>query len=313
MRVLGAMIASWGAALAGIAVLACSSGGGSASSASGFGQQYCSLIQPCCAKAGLSGNASTCEQLISAVTASSNYNAAAGQACINGLQGESSAGTLCTDLGNDVGACGQVFAGNGGGTVAPGGTCSKSTDCASGSGGSATCYTATVFLDGGGTTNSATCIQTQVGKVGDSPCIGTKNGDITFFSWPNGTPPAMAYVCDETQGSTCDSTTKTCAALGTNGQPCTGDMACTMSDYCAYAAGTSGATCQPRFADGASCASASTGCMTGSYCDASTQKCIAGLPDGTACTTSESCQSGSCVNGKCSGSSNFGLALFCGQ
>jgi hypothetical protein len=219
MRAMGATAVL--AFVAGVAAFACNSGGGSsASSASGFEQQFCSLLSPCCSQAGLSSDPSHCQELLSAFTSSSGYSASSGQACLDGLQAESSKGTLCSDLGGDVPACNQVFSGSTGGTVGPGQVCTTSSDCATGAGGSATCFDQTTFLDGGGTAQTATCVQTQTGTVGDSPCLGTKNGDVTFFSWGNGVPPGMAYVCDETQGSTCDSTTMKCTALASSGQPC---------------------------------------------------------------------------------------------
>jgi hypothetical protein len=53
-------------------------------------------------------------------------------------------------------------------------------------------------------------------------------------------------------------------------------------------------------------------CMTKSYCD-STSTCKPALPMGAACGPgSAPCQSGLCVNSKCSSSSNTGLSLFCG-
>ena len=93
-----------------------------------------------------------------------------------------------------------------------------------------------------------------------------------------------------------------------SGQPCQDDTSCVMSDYCAFVDG--GETCEPRIANGTSCAPDSDGCLTGSYCD-TTQTCVAGLPSGAACTTSQQCSGGSCVNGKCGGSNNLGLSLYC--
>lgn len=289
------------------AVFACSSS--STGNAGGFDQQFCSLIAPCCSKAGLPNDQSHCTTLLSLLASSSQYSPSDGQACIDGLHAESSKGTLCTALGNDVAACNHVFSG-GGGTAGPGQSCTRDGDCAAASGGGATCFQQTTFLDGGGTTQTASCVQTQPGKLGDSPCIGTNSGSVTFYSWSTGMPPGMAYVCDQTQGSTCDTTAMACIALGTTGRPCSGDMSCVMSDYCSF--GQVGGKCIARIANGGSCASAASGCEMGSYCDATSQTCTMSLANGATCMTSEQCQSNSCENGMCSGSNNLGLSLFCG-
>jgi hypothetical protein len=40
---------------------------------------------------------------------------------------------------------------------------------------------------------------------------------------------------------------------------------------------------------------------------------VAGLPAGASCTSGEPCASSICANGKCTSSSNLGLALICGN
>ncbi|HEY8088455.1 MAG TPA: hypothetical protein VIF09_11435 [Polyangiaceae bacterium] len=289
------------------AVVACN--GSSSNGGSGFVQQYCSMLTPCCQAAGYPANTQGCEQVGNSQTAGSGYNDSQGQACLSGLQGEQSAGTLCDTLGGDIPACGQVFQQQGGSTP-PGGTCTQDSQCAVVSGGSATCFDQFTFLDGG-TAQTQTCIQLQTGHPGDGPCIGTKNGSVTLFSWSgSGAPPSQAYLCDEGAGITCDGTTQKCTSLGQTGDPCTSDSACVAADYCAFT--TTSGQCTGRVADGTSCATASTSCLTTSSCDSATQTCKPLLADGSACTTSSQCASLDCTNQKCAnGATNLGLALLC--
>src|ERR1700677_3211863 len=71
--------------------VACSSGsggngGGAATSASAFIQDYCNLLEPCCAQAGLSTTGVQCQALAGAAGGVDSYNEANGQACIAGMQ-----------------------------------------------------------------------------------------------------------------------------------------------------------------------------------------------------------------------------------
>ena len=294
-----------------LVVVACSSGGAGAGSASGFGQSYCGMIEPCCAAAGLGTTGVLCNAFAQSAASKGSYDPANGQACLDGMKAEQGSSTFCTTLGNDVPACAHVFSAAGG-SVAPGGACSQDGDCATGSGGKATCFETSTFGDGG-TTTTKTCVQLTAGKAGDGPCIGTIEPSFTVYSWNGqGPPPAQAFTCALADGVTCSDSTQTCAALANVGDPCSGSTDCVSTAYCAFGSGTSGSTCAARLADGASCASASSGCQTTSYCDSSSQTCKPYLAPGAACTADAQCQYG-CVNQACAnGTSNFGLALLCG-
>lgn len=286
-----------------------SSGSGDASSASGFGQEFCQLIEPCCADAGLSTSGSQCQLFVGAAESKGTYDPNAGQACLTAMQQASKSSTFCTDLGGDLPQCDSVF-GSGGGSAGPGQPCTTDNDCAKAAGGSAICFTTTNFVDGGSSSTS-TCVQTQSGMAGQGPCIGTVQGDVTYFQGSgNGAPPSMGYTCNVANGVSCSSTTQKCTALAATGQPCESDQECVTSDYCAFG-GTGSSTCQARAAVGAMCGGGAQ-CATTAYCDSSSSTCKALLPDGTACATSEQCQSSGCNNGKCTGSNNLGLALLCG-
>jgi hypothetical protein len=169
----------------------------------------------------------------------------------------------------------------------------------------------TTFGDGG-TSTTATCIQTTVGASGDTPCLGTINGDVTFDQWSGTTPPPdHAYTCNVADGLSCSATTAACTALATTGESCSGDADCVAADYCDYST-TGGSQCAVRIDDGGACANM-TGCATTSYCDSTSQTCKALLGGGAACTAAEMCQSSDCVNGACSGAGgSFGLATLCG-
>jgi len=300
------LVAAW--------VAACSSGSGSgnSSSASEFGQEFCQTLQPCCADAGLSTSGSVCQAFVSEATSAGTYNATAGQACISALQAASKSPTFCTDFGGNLPQCNDVF-GPAGGGEGPGKPCTTSNDCAKAPGGSAICYSVTNFVDGG-TNSTSTCIQTQAGKAGQSPCVGTIQGETTIFALTAGTPPGMGYTCDVADGVYCDSTTQKCTALATTDQACNGNQQCVTSDYCTSSGTTAGTTCQPRTPLGSPCSFGVTGqCVDGAYCDSSSSTCKTQLANGAACQTSQECASGNCNNGSCSGTSNLGLALICGS
>jgi hypothetical protein len=309
----------WGAATvtALAALVACSSSNGNgASTEAGFAQQYCALLAPCCADAGLSANTSTCAELISAL--GQGYNPAAGQACLNAATQASKEPGFCSSNSMSSSACSGVFSnsnsnsGGGNGSVQPGGSCQFETDCAPAAGGGASCLGGGFSADGG--LAGSQCIQTTTGTAGQGPCIGTINGSSTETSWSGDTPPpSHAYVCNIASGLTCNSTTHQCSAQVGTGQPCNQDQDCEAADYCDFS-GTSGSTCAARLANGASCATSASACVTTSYCDTASQTCQPALPTGAACGsgTSTPCQSGLCVNNKCSSSSNTGLALICG-
>ncbi|HEX8792597.1 MAG TPA: hypothetical protein VF765_16730 [Polyangiaceae bacterium] len=293
-------------------VFACSSGSGSGdtSSASGFGQQFCQLLTPCCADAGLSTSGTVCQAFVSEAASKGSYDPSAGQACINALQGASKSATFCTDFGGNIPQCNDVF-GPGSNGAGPGQSCNTSSDCTKAPGGSAICYSQTNFVDGG-TTSTSTCVQTQKGTAGQAPCVGTVQGNTTYFAFGSGTPPKMGYTCDVADGVYCDANTQKCTALGATGQTCNGDEQCVTSDYCAFG-GTNGSTCQPRIPVGSACTGNGTNeCAPSSYCDSASGTCKAQLASGAACTTSQECQSSICNNGKCSGSNDLGLALLCG-
>ena len=299
------LVAAW------VAACSSSSSSGNASSASGFGQQFCQLLEPCCADAGLSTSGTVCQAFVNEATSMGTYNPTAGQACISALQAASKSSTFCTDFGGDLPQCNDVFGTNGRG-AGPGKPCNTASDCAKAPGGSAICYSVTNFVDGG-TNSTSTCVQTQKGTSGQGPCVGTIQGNTTYFALTAGAPPGMGYTCDVADGVYCDSTTQKCTALAATGQACNGNQECVTSDYCAIG-GTNGSTCQPRTPLDSPCSFGVTNqCVAGAYCDANSGTCKTQIANGSACSTSQECASGNCNNGKCSGTNSLALGLLCGS
>jgi hypothetical protein len=301
-----------GAGLVGV-VVACSSSskgaGGGAMTESEYASQFCDLIEPCCAQAGLSTSGTLCIAFASASAGAGTFDAASAETCISGLQAESGTAALCMNLGSDIPACSQVFT-TAGGTTPPGGTCTEDTDCAKASGGSATCFDQLTLVDGG-SVQSETCIQTTPGAAGEGPCIGTLLSSGASYDWGGtGAPPTMAYTCANASNLTCDVSTQKCVAIGDTGAMCSADPDCVDSDYCDF--DTTPSVCAARFADGASCASDASACLVTSYCDSSSTTCKPLLPAGTACSGSQQCSSGECVNGSCGAANGLGLQLLCG-
>jgi hypothetical protein len=151
-----------------------------------------------------------------------------------------------------------------------------------------------------------------VGKAGDSPCLGTKSGNVTSYDFQPGQTDIVSrgYICDTADGVYCDSKTQLCTALSPIGGPCTTSFGsqCVSGAYC----DTTQDKCAAQIADGAACDSGIQNCVLSDWCDPTTKVCAARLAQGALCTDSRSCSSGNCVNGKCSASNDLGLAFVCG-
>jgi hypothetical protein len=284
-------------------------GGGSnvATSSSSFLQQYCDLLVPCCSTINKTGDSNKCQQLFGAFVGSAQYDAAAGGKCLDELHAAQSKPTFCNLDSTDSPDCSNVFATGGGGTKQPGEPCSQDSECASQPDGKVRCETS--FDSKGGQTRI--CQDQIVGKAGDTPCVGTKDGNVTTFSGTSATtPPPKGYVCDVANSIYCDGTSLKCTAMADVGGACTGSSySCVKTAYC----DTSIMKCAARLAVDADCSKAFSGCVDGAYCDQTSKKCTAALATGSPCTTSQQCGKAQCVNGKCDASSggNLGLALIC--
>lgn len=144
------------------------------------------------------------------------------------------------------------------------------------------------------------------GVDGSTPCIGTIEGNATWYSGIGDEVPLEGYLCDKAEGLFCSSSTQACTKLAATGEDCYSSE-CVDGTYCDY---SSGGTCVALLPIGADCPTYDA-CVATAYCPDAGQ-CTARLPDGSACETSESCLSDSCVNKKCDASDDLGLSFICG-
>ena len=286
------------------------SGTGGSSDKDAFFSSYCSVFAKCCATLNKPTDGATCRSLFGALGASYTYDPVKGQACLDELNAASSAPDFCATAGSDQNepSCKQALAQGGGGAKQPGDTCTQSSDCASSPDGSVACQT--YFSTDGGNAQTRIC-QVQIhGKAGDTPCVGTVDGNVTFYSGSNNTPVPKGYICDKANGVRCDDKTVTCIALVPTGGSCVngGSDACVTTAYC-----DTTAKCVDKLAAGADCSASAfqSSCQDKLYCDSGTKKCTPALAIGQACTSSDQCTPNSCVNKVCTGSS-LGLSLLCG-
>ncbi|MBI2395300.1 MAG: hypothetical protein HYV09_37370 [Deltaproteobacteria bacterium] len=290
-----------------VAGVACSSGGSDSSSES-FISAMCQEYMPCCAKAGRPSDGAQCRAFLGAF-AGTGYDAAAADKCLADVRANRSSPTFCED-GMSPASCDGVFSGGSGGTKKPGETCSGEDECAPSAEGKVRC--ASLYMSGGSTIKK--CQVTIVGKAGDSPCVGTVDGNVTWWTTSTATDiPPKGYTCNVKDGIRCDSTTYKCTTIPKIGETCESysSNSCTSDAYC----DSSTKKCAARKAIGQPCETYSSDqCVDGAYCDSTTKQCTAALADGAPCTSTESCKSRSCVNNKCaaSGSGDLGLALLCG-
>ncbi len=262
-----------------------------------FLAQLCDEFADCCKAAGRPSDGAQCRAFYGAFAPASGYNEAAATACLDEVR---SSANKCDSISSGAPSCSKVF--STGGTKKPGEMCDTDSDCAPAESGEAQC--AGDFVDG------ATVQQCQVrlpGKAGSAPCLGTRDGNVTFYSGVGDGIPTMGYVCDLADGVSCDSQSGACKSLGAVGDACSGgSYACVASAYCAFVDGV----CKARVAAGAACEGQDE-CVAGAYCDGNT--CAASHTLGQACTTSEECESGNCTNQKCAGGDDLALTFLCGS
>jgi hypothetical protein len=286
-------------------LLPLSCGGGDAATAEAFVAAYCDLLAPCCAMANLPSDGAQCRTLTGAFAGSASYDRSKGEACLGEMRAASAHPTFCSEgLQTSSDACDRVF--DEGGTRKPGETCSDDSDCAPSTEGKVDCRASF------GTGSEVRKCQLQIrGKAGDTPCLGTVDGNATTYAGGSTSDiPARGYLCYVADGVRCDTSTGGCVAFKAIGEACGGSSTdCVNSAYCDVAQ----RLCVARKAIGSACTS-SQQCVAGSTCD-TTRTCVGQLADGAACTQSARCASGRCVNGTCSASSsgNLGLAFICGS
>lgn len=298
-------------------VVACggSSGGGAGNPAGdtqSFVSQYCDIIAPCCAKANKPADGVACRNFAESSASGKQYDPEKGTACLTEIRNESSKPDFCS-LGGSAPSCSDVFKAPGGGKK-PGEACSQDSDCASSPEGKADC------AFGASTGAEIRSCQIQiVGKEGDTPCVGTRDGNTTsmvYESTSGQTPvkaPERGYICDLANKIRCDSKTKACIKVQDVGGPCASTSDCVKTAFC----DTKAKACAARLVAGGDCGTGGVStdvCATGFYCNSTAKKCTESSSDGAVCTKSEECLSRRCLNGKCESSAgtSLGLALICG-
>jgi hypothetical protein len=251
-----------------------------------FADSYCAEVAKCCVAAGMSTNGQLCHLLF----AGGSYNPSAGQACLAEIKAQAAAGAKCTlDAVSSV--CDAVVSSGGSGNKKPGENCQSDNDCATSSEGKVVCASA---YDGSAWINKC---QVQIaGKAGDTPCLGTQDGNV-FSSSGSGTTTDVAasgIVCDTANGVEC--TSGACVALAGVGQSCSYASDCVRSAYC-----DASYHCLTRVAAAAACTGASADeCVLGYYCpDSSPRQCTAQLALGASCSSDAMCKSGNCVDTTC--------------
>jgi hypothetical protein len=288
-----------------VSILALSAACGKSDSEN-FVDTYCSEVGKCCGQAGLPSDGKTCRQWMALGAAGGSYSSSAGDACLAEMRAQVSAGTFCTGQSTSTpSACDSVYGTGSKGTKKPGETCDFDSDCAPSSDGAVRCadlYTGDTWIN--------KCQVRMAGKAGDSPCVGTQEGDAFLGYQASGATDIVArgYVCDTANDVSCED--GTCAALAALGASCLISTDCVRSAYCSYP----GDVCTTKVDVGGACTGiAGSECVDSAYCDTSAKKCVSKLANGGDCTSSTVCQSGYCSNGTCQGSSNVAMTFLCGS
>jgi hypothetical protein len=289
--------------------------GAPATDSQSFITEFCNLYAPCCGKVNRPTDGATCRALYGGLLGSQTYDSSKGTACLDEMRAQSNTADYCDSPTAQAPSCKGAFKEGGGGVAQPGEDCTKDGDCASSAEGSVNCASS---YSGSAVTKS--CQVELEGKAGDTPCISTRDGNTTSYtsSFTSGAdagpkrPAARGYVCDLANRVYCNSKTTACEAVNDVGGDCnTSDRySCVKTAFC----DSQLKKCAARVEAGGDCSKNSQSCAEKTNCDQQTKKCIAGLADGAPCTTSNSCASGQCVNGKCdkAGSNDISTQLLCG-
>jgi hypothetical protein len=296
-------------------VFACSGsggGGGGGSDSSSFIAELCGLYAPCCGKLGKPTDGASCRAVYGGLVGSQQYDPGKGSACLSELRALSSTPTFCDNP--SAPSCKGAFKEAGSGNKQPGEECSKDGDCAPSGEGNVNCAS-----NYSGSSETRACQIELEGKAGDTPCISTRDGNVTSTSFSSSSggdagpqaPPARGFICDVAKGVYCDGKSKACEAIHNVGESCESfdSYACVKTAFCDSLT----RKCLGRRAVGEDCSTNSQSCTEKTNCDQVTKKCVAGLPDGTACKTSSQCASDHCVNSKCDpDSGDLASQLLCG-
>jgi hypothetical protein len=263
--------------------------------AAAFIARYCDVYKPCCMAAGLPTDGAACRALFAEAPA---YDAAAGEACLSGLQQASGQAGFCEGDVAPPTSCAQALGGS------TNGACILDSDCPPPDQGDARCIS--------GSMNGKVVHQCQTqtrGQLGSTPCVGSVRGGVTQYrGTSDGSIPAQGTLCDAADGLRCDGTA--CVALGAAGEGCSGlSEECVDGTFCDVTVGQ----CAARKALGAACIDQALECQDGAYCDAASMTCVAQLDIGGACTDNGQCRTANCgADGQCAATPSIGASAFCG-
>lgn len=290
-------------------------GGGSASTSQSFIDDFCALTGPCCSRVNRPTDGASCRALYGSLLTTQTYDATKGTACLSEMRARSSTSEFCDDPTGGTTSCSGVFKNGGTGTAQPGANCTNDGDCAASGEGDVNCASS---FSGNATTKSC---QIEIdGKEGDMPCIKTRDGSTTSYSFSSTSgdggavrPPARGYICDVAKGVYCNSKTSACTKVQGVGGACESTFdsyACVKTAYC----DPQQRACAARKGIGEACSASSQSCVAKATCDSATKQCAVGLPTGAACGADTACESQSCTNGTCAakGGNDLSTALLCG-
>lgn len=251
-----------------------------------YANEICDTLAPCCKAASLPTDTAKCKANLVAMCQTSvgkmqargdTYDAKQGGVCIAafGAEIDNCKEKPRTDPAYDAAehSCDGVFKG----TVAVGGSCDTSNDCAQPASGSDKVHCVFSSSSGGPAPTTGVCTLEHLAAAGEA-CGSTSTGG--------------GYVSCST-GLTCkyDSSGKgTCTAPGAKGAAC--DFATDCQTGLACSPDTH--QCSDPAPIGGKCTYGSSACVDGAYCDTTTSSCAAKKAAGATCEMSSECISGSC-------------------
>lgn len=268
-------------------------GGGSGGAAMSDGERFlteyanavCALYEPCCNGEGLGFDGAGCTDWFSKVTAAylpDEFRPEPAAECLLALaQARAQDPDRCSNVALFDEAtlrsqCEKAF-------VAPArdgapllGACTLAGDCAaSGGDDNVICY-------------GRACVRQRRGASGDGPCYAGGDSGVA----------AEMFTCDAADGLYCHRADNQCAARVGDGERCAYTNACDDTSMCV------GGFCRAFPDPGEPCLNAIPGaggyCRADSTCDVATLTCGPSLDIGDACSDTQRCASGVCIDGACS-------------
>jgi len=263
-----------------------------------FIDSFCALTEPCCVAVGerTQANLDRCRTVRR--QAGVSRDPALRTACLAKLQAIASSQACLPEPLDDSNPCTHLTNEPSGPIPGGGSGCTSSADCAGAPGKYTFCLL-------------SSCMQLDIGKAGDGPCLGEMNASGVTIASPyiGQSFLTTGVVCRFTDGLFCQPSNTVagavCSPIIADGAPCMFSRFC-ASGFCETNAGGVCATSAPI---GSSCDNAP--CGPGSYCAAATRTCAPTLNAGAACSLDGDCVSHECKGGTCSLLSGGALLGYC--